>query len=495
MADPLATDFAPAPVSDGPRRTVRALSLLEELERQAQAYLRDLGGGKLQAERQRKLVELLNSIGAAQENLRVQSEFERERQENAILQEVSLRLSSAADIREVLRAILESLRQVVEFDAAGIFVYNRELQQIEVDMLAGYGGAQKRRVYTKFQEGVKHGEGVVATVVFSGKPIYVPDVLNDSRYVEVRPTTRSELAVPILVRDEIIGAFNLESDRLDAFSDRDLRLLMAFASHAGAALERARADRQRQHTQRIGEELSLARRIHAGFLPKTFPDFAPFDLGGMNFPSSEVGGDYYDFVPITQTDLGVIMSDVAGHGVAAALLMANFRACIRIEARAHYAIPTILQRVNEFLVETIPPDSFVTAFYGVLNREHRLLTYSNAGHNPPLLVREGAPFELLTEGGPILGVLPDARYEQARIELRPGDILVFYTDGVTEARTNAGEEFGVERLADLTNRYRNIPANELARRISHDVLSYHASDLTMDDLTISVVKYDGTESH
>ncbi|MBK8128428.1 MAG: serine/threonine-protein phosphatase [bacterium] len=189
------------------------------------------------------------------------------------------------------------------------------------------------------------------------------------------------------------------------------------------------------------------------------------------------------------------MSDVAGHGVAAALLMANFRACIRIEARAHYAIPTILQRVNEFLVETIPPDSFVTAFYGVLNREHRLLTYSNAGHNPPLLVREGAPFELLTEGGPILGVLPDARYEQARIELRPGDILVFYTDGVTEARTNAGEEFGVERLADLTNRYRNIPANELARRISHDVLSYHASDLTMDDLTISVVKYDGTESH
>ncbi|MBK8128427.1 MAG: GAF domain-containing protein [bacterium] len=209
MADPLATDFAPAPVSDGPRRTVRALSLLEELERQAQAYLRDLGGGKLQAERQRKLVELLNSIGAAQENLRVQSEFERERQENAILQEVSLRLSSAADIREVLRAILESLRQVVEFDAAGIFVYNRELQQIEVDMLAGYGGAQKRRVYTKFQEGVKHGEGVVATVVFSGKPIYVPDVLNNSRYVEVRPTTRSELAVPILVRDEIIGAFNL----------------------------------------------------------------------------------------------------------------------------------------------------------------------------------------------------------------------------------------------------------------------------------------------
>ncbi|MBK6766327.1 MAG: serine/threonine-protein phosphatase [bacterium] len=138
------------------------------------------------------------------------------------------------------------------------------------------------------------------------------------------------------------------------------------------------------------------------------PQFAPYDMGGMNFPSSEVGGDYYDFIRITEDDLGIIMSDVAGHGVAAALLMANFRACIRIESRAHYAIKTILERVNEFLVETTPPDSYVTAVYGVLNRKQNVLTFSNAGHNPPLLMRDRQQPVRLSDGGPILGFLPGA---------------------------------------------------------------------------------------
>ncbi len=485
----------PPDSSDSGRDSARPLATLDELSRQVRDFLRDEGTGLVATDRIAHLHALLAAIGSAEQNLRLQSEFERERQENAILQEVSLRLSSAAEIRDVLRALLESLRQVVEFDAAGIFVFNKEMQQIEVDMLAGYGGAQRRRVYTKFQDGVKQGEGIVATVVFSGKPLYVPDVRKDPRYVEVRPTTLSELAVPILVRDELIGAFNLESDKVDAFSDRDLRTLLTFASHAGVALERARADRERQHTQRIAEELALARRIHRSFLPKIMPQFLPYDMGGMNFPSSEVGGDYYDFVPITDDDLGIIMSDVAGHGVAAALLMANFRACIRIESRAHYAIRVILDRVNEFLAETNPPDSFVTAFYGVLNRKYNVLTYSNAGHNPPLLLRPGQPPQLLEIGGPILGVLPEAKYQEAQAELQPNDILVLYTDGVTEAKNNADEEFGIDRLADLAIKHRDLSANELARRISHEVHSFNSPDKEMDDLTLSVVKYDAAAPH
>lgn len=495
MIEPLVPDHELPGKSDAGLDAPRSLALLEELERRVQAFLRDGIGVKLDSKKLNGLKTLLESVGSAQQNLKLQNEFERERQENAILQEVSLRLSSAAEIRDVLRAILESLRRVVEFDAAGIFVFNKEMQQIEVDMLAGYGGAQRRRVYTKFQEGVKHGEGIVATVVFSGKPLYVPDVKNDLRYVEVRPTTRSELAVPIFVRDELIGAFNLESDKVDGFSERDLRTLLTFASHAGVALERARADRERQHTQRIAEELALARRIHASFLPKVFPSFTPFDLGGMNFPSSEVGGDYFDFVRITDDDLGIIMSDVAGHGVAAAMLMANFRACIRIESRAHYAIKTILDRVNEFLVETNPPDSFVTAFYGVLNRKFNVLTYSNAGHNPPLLLRKGEPARLLDVGGPILGVLPEAQYTEAQVELIPNDILLLYTDGVTEARDENDVEFGIDRLSELAERHRSLSAYEMARRISHEVQAFNAPDSTMDDLTLSVVKYDATDTY
>jgi len=495
LVEPVVPDQILPGKNDAGLEASRSLAAMEELERKVQEFLREDKGAKVDAKRIAALKTLLETVSSAEQNFKLQAEFERERQENAILQEVSLRLSSAAEIRDVLRAILESLRQVVEFDAAGIFVFNKEMQQIEVDMLAGYGGAQRRRVYTKFQEGVKHGEGIVATVVFSGKPLYVPDVKKDLRYVEVRPTTRSELAVPIFVRDELIGAFNLESDKVDAFSERDLRTLMTFASHAGVALERARSDRERQHTQRIAEELALARRIHTSFLPKVMPQFAPYDLGGMNFPSSEVGGDYFDFVRITDDDLGIIMSDVAGHGVAAALLMANFRACIRIESRAHYAIKTILERVNEFLVETNPPDSFVTGVYGVLNRKYHVLTYSNAGHNPPLILRKGEAPRLLEVGGPILGVLPEAKYQEAQAELLPNDILLLYTDGVTEARDESDQEFGLDRLADMAERHRNLSAHELARRISHEVQSFNAPDSTMDDLTLSVVKYDATEPH
>jgi len=477
-------------MKEAPRDALRTSSSVDELERAVADLLDELRASKADPERIDRFLKLAAAVTSTEEVLRLKAEAERERAEYQLLQEVSLRLSSAAEIRDVLRAILESLGQVVKYDAAGIFVFNKDLGIIEVDMLSGYQGAQRNRVYSKFQEGVKHGEGIVATVVFSGKPLYVPDVRKDTRYVEVRPTSLSELAVPIFVRDELIGAFNLEADVVDAFSERDLRTLMTFASHAGVALERARADRERQHTRRIEEELSLARRIHTGFLPKSMPAFAPYDMGGMNFPSSEVGGDYYDFIRITDDDLGIIMSDVAGHGVAAALLMANFRACIRIESRAHYAIKTILERVNEFLVETNPPDSFVTAIYGVLNRRHNILTYSNAGHNPPLLIRSGQQITLLENGGPILGFLPDATYAEGVVNLEPDDVLVFYTDGVTEARDEAGTEYGMERLADAANRYRALPANEMARRISHDVYAFQAPDLTMDDLTLSIVKYD-----
>ncbi len=477
-------------MTDSPRDVERTLQSLDELERLANELSGDLVDQHLDPAKVESFAKLTESLAKARNYLRLQAEIERERQEYRTLEEVSLRLSSAAEVRDVLRAILESLRQVVRYDAAGIFVFNRELGIIEVDMLAGYHGTQKRRVYSKFQEGVKQGEGIVATVVFAGKPLYVPDVTKDPRYVEVRPTTRSELAVPIFVRDELIGAFNLESDQTDAFSVRDLRILKTFASHAGVALERARADRQRLHTRRIEEELNLARKIHTGFLPKAMPEFAPYDLGGMNFPSSEVGGDYYDFINITPDDLGIVMSDVAGHGVAAALLMANFRACIRIESRAHYAIETILGRVNEFLVESNPPDSFVTAVYGVLSRKHHVLTYANAGHNPPLLLRVGEEMRLLDSGGPILGVLPEAKYAENQIHLRPGDLLVFYTDGVTESRNENGDEFGIERLAELAQRYRTLSAYEMTRRMSHEVHAFQAPDSTVDDLTLSIVKYD-----
>ena len=416
-------------------------------------------------------------------------EVERERQENQTLMEISMKLSSSSAIEDVLRTILDSLRQVVVFAAAGIFVYNRELGQIEIDMLVGYEGAEREQLHRKFQEGVKLGQGIVGTVIQTGEPIYDPDVRRDPRYIPARKATLSELAVPILLRGEVIGALNLEADQLDAFTERDLRSLTTFANHAGVALERARADRLRLHARRIQEEIELARRIQVSFLPSSTPSFAPYDLAGANIASSEVGGDYFDFIPITETDMGVAIGDVMGHGVGAALLMANFRACLRIESRNNFAIRTILSKVNEYLFETSLPESFVTAVYGVVDRRNHVFTYANAGHNPPLRMRKDGTLELLSVGGRLLGAFADVEYEEAAVKLAPGDILVFYTDGVTEAYDEREAEFGVERLAALVKEYRRLPAAEMVRKISERVVEFRAGTETVDDLTLSIVKH------
>jgi sigma-B regulation protein RsbU (phosphoserine phosphatase) len=416
-------------------------------------------------------------------------EAERERYENQTLMQISMKLSGSTGIEDVLRTILDSLKQVVNFSAAGIFIYNRDLGQVDVDMLSGYDGADREAINLKFQKGVRLGQGIVGSVIQSGHPIYVPDTEHDTRYIVVRSSTRSELAVPIIVTDEVIGVFNLESDDSDAFDERDLRILTTFANHAGVALERARNDRLRQHSRRIEEEISLARKIQTTFLPRTTPDFAPFDLAGCNYPSSEVGGDYFDFIPITETDLGVVISDVTGHGFGAALLMAGFRACLRIESRNNFAVRTILAKVNDYLYETNPPGNYVTAVYGVLDRRNHVFSYSNAGHNWPVLIRPDDTIQYLDTGGLLLGAYPAVQYEETHVKLDRGDILVFFTDGVTEARDAEGREFGLARLEDLVKSYRHLSSKEIAEKISVEVRNYQAESSPPDDLTLTIIKH------
>jgi phosphoserine phosphatase RsbU/P len=416
-------------------------------------------------------------------------EADRERQENQTLMQIGMAFSSALSIDELLRMVLDSLQKVVRYDAAGIFLYDRELGQVEIDMLRGYEAADHELIHRKFQEGVKLGDGIIGTVIKTGKLIRVPDVRTDPRYIDGRYSTRSEIAVPIVVRDEVIGALNLESDDLDAFSVRDVNSLIIFASHAGLAVERARADRLRMHAKRIEEEIALARRIQTSFLPSVVPKFDPYDLAGTNIPSSEVGGDYYDFIPITDTDLGIVIGDVSGHGAGASLLMATFRACLRIESRNNFAIRTILSKVNEFIYETNPPDAFVTAVYGVLDRREHYFSYSNAGHNYPFVLRATGESEYLETGGTLLGAFPDVDWDETRVKLARGDVLVLYTDGVTESMNAQGREFGINRLVKMVRELRSRSAREIVEAVTNAVLEYRSEDQPQDDLTISVIKY------
>jgi sigma-B regulation protein RsbU (phosphoserine phosphatase) len=409
-------------------------------------------------------------------------EVHRSRLEIQLITQIALKLANVLDLQVMLDLILDSLKQVVDYDAAGIFVMNENRSAVAGEVIRGYDPSDSRFVHQKL------GKGLMGWVMDTMAPVVVPDVSRDPRYVNVRPQTRSELAVPLFTDGKVIGCFNLESDRLAAFTERDAEHLKTFASHAAVAIQRARMHREILEKQRIDEELALARRMQLSLLPQGSPGLVNFAIAGINVPSEEVGGDYYDYIRLTDKDLGLVISDVAGKGIPAAFIMASLRASLRIEAGSRYAIATILSRVNDFLFEFIEPERFVTAFYGVLDGRARLLTYANAGHNPPILLRKDGSHEFLTEGGLLLGAFPAAIYHEHRISFKPGDFLVLYTDGLSEAENSSREEFGTERIIRIARQA--IPKGHRAviSGLLKAVREHTNGHTLQDDITLMVIR-------
>jgi GAF domain-containing protein len=374
-----------------------------------------------------KLQEEADPLAIALDNTLLTAEIERKGLEKEVLFEVTKVLSATLDMDEVLAAIFRSLRQVVPFDAAAIYLVNPSTLALERVADVGYPQGSDEAF------GLRVGVGLVGWVAKTGEPVIVPDVAHDARYVAARHTTRSELAVPLVVEQRTIGVFNLENDIEDFFHENHLELVTAFASHAAVAIERARFTRQLVEQRRLEKELAIAREIQLSFLPRAAPIVPGFELAGVARTHAQVGGDYYGFIPVSDYRIGIAIADASGKGIPAALLMAGFRMSLLAEIRNDFAIRAVMRKVNTLLHESIERDKFVTAFYGVLDHKNRVLIFSNAGHNPPILARADGSIELLLEGGVALGVLPDAIYEERPIALQPGDVLLLYTDGVTEA--------------------------------------------------------------
>jgi serine phosphatase RsbU (regulator of sigma subunit) len=421
-------------------------------------------------------------VAFALDNALLYEETERRALEKEVLLEISKTLSAPLDLDEVIEAIFRSLRQVVKYDAAVIYLLNRSTRGLELVRETGYPEGSEEA----FQLMV--GEGIVGWVAKTGEPLIVPDVRRDRRYVNTRATTRSELAAPLVLEGRTIGVFNLECDQEDAYHQGHLELLALFAAQAAVALERVRLTRELLERRRLEKELAIAREIQASFLPKRAPDVPGFELAGATQPHDEVGGDYFDFIRVSDTRLGIAIADVSGKGIPAALIMAGFRMSLLAEIRNEFSMRAVMRKVNSLLHESTERDKFVTMFYGVLDFKNRVLSFSNAGHNPPLLLRAGGGVEYLLEGGVALGVLPDARYEERPLAIQPGDVLLLYTDGVSEAESPAGEQFGPRRLEECLKQLRDGSANEILKGIVDAVTAWAAERGVSDDLTLVVVK-------
>lgn len=425
---------------------------------------------------------LAEPMGLALENARLYRRMLKEKLENEMVLPIMMRLNSALALEDVLELIVDSLAQIVPYAAAGIYLVAEEGEQLQWLKIRGYPEEETEAVRLKL------GVGLVGWVAKSGTGVIVPDVSKDPRYVRARATTRSEMVAPLVSRERVIGAFNLESDRLAAFTEDDLERLSTFAAHAVAAIEKARLTEEFVEKRRLEEALAIARRIQETFLPRRAPNVPGFDLWGVNVPSEEVGGDYFDFIEIAPGHLGLAIADVSGKGIPAALIMAAFRASLRAEIRNHYAIRTVLSKVNRLLNESVSPSQFVTAVYGVLDAANRRLTYSNAGHNPPLLRRRNGSYRLLDTGGLLLGPFPETTYSEKQVTLESGDLLVLYTDGVTEAYRDEVGEFGLERLQQVLEASAGSSAREICESIVDVVSAFRATERVRDDLTVLVVR-------
>ncbi|MGE5175413.1 MAG: SpoIIE family protein phosphatase [Hyphomicrobiales bacterium] len=418
-------------------------------------------------------------------NARIYAEAMREKVQNQLLLELGTKISGSLETERLLEQILDLVYQVVRYDAAGIYLVDKRTQWITRQTIRGYDPARDEAVRLKV------GKGLIGWVVKTGRGVIVPDVQTDTRYMNARDETRSEMVAPIRVGSEVIGGFNLESDEPDAYEAEDMELLMTFAAQAAVAIERTRLHEEVLEKRRLDEEVNIGQRIQRSFLPDRNPEVEGFDVAGSNYSSERVGGDYYDFVRIAEKHMGIVVGDVSGKGIAAALIMASFRAFLIAEIRNNYAIRTTMSKVNRLLWESVEPDRFVTALFGVLDSEQRRFTYVNAGHNPGFLLRAAnGQFDTLDATGPLLGTFDAATYKERVVELRPGDVLVLYTDGVTEAMNASGELFGDDRLKEVVRALREQDAASIVRGIWETTQAFRDGEQD-DDVTIVVVKAKG----
>jgi serine phosphatase RsbU (regulator of sigma subunit) len=314
------------------------------------------------------------------------------------------------------------------------------------------------------------------------------DALRQQRSIMLH-RVRSMMGVPLQTGDRVIGLIYVDNGAiLRQFSQEDVDLLTVMANVAAIRIEHARLAEVEQSEKLMELELAQASEIQAMLLPTEAPVFPGYDLAGHNLPCRTVGGDYFDFVPYGDGRVALVVGDVSGKGLPAALLMSSLQARVQMLCETSPDPAFAVTVLNRNLAERCPAGKFITFFYALLDPASGALQYSNAGHNYPLLIRANGKVEQLAGGGMVLGLFPTIRYEARETTLEPGDMLALYSDGVTEASSPSGEEFGEEGLAKFLLQRKSESCAHLVAGLVDYLRDWHGSSGFTDDFTIVLVK-------
>jgi sigma-B regulation protein RsbU (phosphoserine phosphatase) len=407
----------------------------------------------------------------------------------SLLYDIARELTMILELETLVRKIGERVKVLVDYDLFNVMLLNKDSGRLE-SILSLRFDERVQETHT-----VALGEGLCGTAARERKAVRVNQVANDPRYIRCALGTgiQSELVVPLIVKDRVLGVLNLESLKPGAFTKENEEMLTMLASTVAIALENACLyDELRRAEQRKTEDLDRAREVQQLLLPKVIPQISGIDIGVLYEPAQQLGGDFYDFLPYGDGRMAIAVGDVAGKGSAAALLASLGVGILREHAVHRPSSPAeMLADLNGHLQIPGAKGRFIAMAFGVYSPDKRELILANAGFPPPLLVRDRRAVPIDVAGTP-LGLFAESTYDSVSMGLKPGDMVVFCSDGVHEQMNALDEEFGIERLiSSLTESRVGATAEEVAQNIVREVREYAGENgcaECVDDRTIVVFR-------
>ena len=407
------------------------------------------------------------------------------------LAEIGREMSSILDLDVLLTRIASLTKRLIDYRTFGILLLNEQTQMLEMKLAVRYGeeGTAKN---------IKLGEGLVGWAAVNREPVIVADVSKDPRYLNLVPDAKSELVVPMLIKDRCIGVFDLESPELDAFTKEHKELLTLLASQAAVAIENARLyEEVTRNEERIEKELRFAQRVQRALLPTEPPNrLKGADVAGRFEPAHELGGDLHDFLSPEAHSLVIAVGDVSGKGAPAALYgafaaeLVRSRTLRRRYTPDRFSVSGVLQSMNTILHERQLEEYYCTLCYAFFDFKRRSVTISNSGLPYPIRCSEEECGQIELPGVP-LGSFPGVTYDEKSVPLTKGDVFVFCTDGIFEALDPSGKEFGARRLSQVVSEHRTRTAREIVDAIFDAATAFRGTVDQIDDMTAVAVKITG----
>jgi sigma-B regulation protein RsbU (phosphoserine phosphatase) len=404
----------------------------------------------------------------------------------SIVSQVGIALLPRTTLEDTLKLTIDLVFQAIPAERGFLFLKEKD------ELICKIARDIHSDANSQSQSQIQISRSISNKVLTEGIPILTSDAMHDPRFQAqqsvVLSNIRSVMAVPLASGEETFGMVYVDNPFHNRFKEEDLKVLTTIASVASIKIEHERLLDERLEKRRMEEELKVASEIQMRLQPVAPPKIEGWNMAAVSFPCREIGGDYYDYIPRRDGRLVLAVGDVSGKGTGAALLMSSVHAAVRAQSQTKASISEIMEEINSYIYENSPSSKYLTLFYSVLEPLTGELAYSNGGHNTPLLMRPSGEMVKLDVGGLPVGLMPGISYDEARVQFQEGDVLVIYSDGITESVNMEDEEFGEARLIEVVKNNLHRSASGIRDRIEEAVSRFVGKAAAVDDMTVMIIK-------